>query len=179
MLAGRTMLRHEIPRVWEIDRSEIVESVYRLEGGRLIAHPQFFDVRGWPPGESEKYTPILEACFDHGGWFYGFFDGDRIIGVVVVDARRMGARGDELQLKFLHVSCAYRKRGLGQKLFSLAADEAVRRGATRLYISATPSRNTIDFYTSLGATPTTEPDPELFALEPEDIHLECPIPTRG
>jgi predicted N-acetyltransferase YhbS len=173
VIAGRTLLRHEIPSVWQIDRTEIVEVVYHLEDGRLVTHPQFFDVRGWPPGEAEKYTPILEDCFDRNGWLYALFDDGQIIGAVVLDSRRLGSRGDQLQLKFLHVSHAYRRRGLGRKLFELAASEAAHRGATRLYISATPSKNTIDFYVSFGASPTKELDPELFALEPDDIHLVC------
>jgi hypothetical protein len=41
-----------------------------------------------------------------------------------------------------------------------------------LYISATPSEHTIDFYLTLGCTLVDAPDPELFAREPEDIHLE-------
>ncbi|MDN7425526.1 hypothetical protein QZM72_04135 [Burkholderia sp. AU45388] len=47
-------------------------------------------------------------------------------------------------------------------------------GAARLYVSATPSRRTIDFYLRLGFTVNPSPDPELYALEPEDIHLEGP-----
>ena len=66
-----------------------------------------------------------------------------------------------------------------RNLFELAADEARRRGARRLYISATPSQHTIDFYLSLGCTVTAEPDPELFALEPGDIHLEYDLTTSA
>jgi hypothetical protein len=54
----------------------------------------------------------------------------------------------------------------------LAAVEAKKGGAKSMYISATPSEHTIDFYLRLGCKVTPEPDPELFALEPEDIHLE-------
>ncbi len=72
----------------------------------------------------------------------------------------------------MHVGNGYRDQGLGRRLFELATDEARRRGAQRLYISTTPSQYTIDFYLGLGCTITPEPDAELFALEPEDIHLE-------
>jgi hypothetical protein len=54
----------------------------------------------------------------------------------------------------------------------LAAVEAKQRGAKRMYISATPSEHTINFYLRLGCKVAPEPDPELFELEPEDIHLE-------
>jgi len=38
-------------------------------------------------------------------------------------------------------------------------------------VSATPSGPTVDFYRSRGFEPTDEPDPALFALEPDDIHM--------
>jgi len=64
---------------------------------------------------------------------------------------------------------------LGRRLFEMAKVEANQREAKRLYISATPSEHTINFYLRLGCTVTRQPDPELFMLEPEDIHLEYAI----
>jgi predicted N-acetyltransferase YhbS len=77
-----------------------------------------------------------------------------------------------LQLKFLHVSNSIRKQGLGRKLFEIAAEHAKNMGAAKLYISATPSENTVNFYRYLGCELAEEIDKELFAFEPEDIHLE-------
>jgi GNAT superfamily N-acetyltransferase len=128
-----------------------------------------------PTGEAEKYTPILRDCFDRGGWFYGAFDDERLIGAVVLESNFIGMHQNQLQLKFLHVSRSYKNRGLGAKLFELAKATARERGATRLYISATPSENTINFYTRLGCVVAKDPDPELFELEPEDIHLQCSL----
>jgi len=53
--------------------------------------------------------------------------------------------------------------------------ETRKRGAKQLYISATPSEHTVDFYLRLGCRLDLEPDSELFELEPEDIHLECEL----
>jgi hypothetical protein len=41
-----------------------------------------------------------------------------------------------------------------------------------MYISATPSEHTVNFYLALGCQLAAEPDSELLELEPEDIHLE-------
>jgi hypothetical protein len=41
-----------------------------------------------------------------------------------------------------------------------------------MVVSATPSTNTVHFYLGRGFEPTAEPLPELFELEPEDIHME-------
>jgi len=173
LITGRKLLREEIKQVWNIDRSEVIENIYHLENGTLVLSPQHFDVSGWPPGEAEKYTPILLDCFDRGGWFHGVFDDAELIGAVVLESKRIGQRKDQLQLKFLHVGNSYRNRGLGTELFELARATARERGVGRLYISATPSENTINFYLRLGCAVAGEPDPELIELEPEDIHLEC------
>jgi predicted N-acetyltransferase YhbS len=175
VITGRKLLREEIKQVWNIDRSEVVDNIYHLEKGTLVLRPQHFDVRGWPPGEAEKYMPILLDCFDRGGWFHGVFDDAELVGAVVLESKRIGQRKDQLQLKFLHVSNSYRNRGLGTELFELAKATARERGVRRLYISATPSENTINFYRRLGCAVAREPDPELVELEPEDIHLECDV----
>lgn len=123
----------------------MIEHLYSVEAGQLVLRPEFYDMRGWPEGEAEHYTPILLDCFDRGGWFLGLFDQGRLIGAVVLDPRRLGPERDWLQLKFLHLSHAYRRRGLGAHLFHLAATQARHLGASALYVSATPSQNTVDF----------------------------------
>ena len=173
MLISRNLRREEIEQVWNIDRSEVVDNIYRFANGTLVLRPHHLDVPGWPPGAAKKTTPILHDCFDRGGWFYGAFEGGGLVGVVVLDNKRIGKYKDQLQLKFLHVSRSYRNSGLGTQLFERARTAARERGARRLYISATPSENTVNFYLRLGCAVTAEPDPELLELEPEDIHLEC------
>ena len=111
-----------------------------------------------------------------GGTFCGAFENSKLIGVVVLESKFIGRNGDQLQLKFLHVSRSYRKRGLGSILFEKAVEKAREMNAKRLYISATPSENTVDFYMHLGCVVTKEVDQELFELEPEDIHLEYRVP---
>ena len=85
----------------------------------------------------------------------------------------VGASTDLIQLAWLHAGRDYRGTGLGVKFFDKALRFARERGAAGLYISATPSENTVNFYQGRGATLLAEPDAELFALEPEDIHFEC------
>ena len=175
MIAYRELIREEIERIWTIDRREVIENVFHLENGRLVLRPEHYDMQCWPPGEPELYTPHLYKSFDRGGWFCGAFDGATLVGVAIPDNKFIGRDKDQLQLKFLHVSRDYRGLGLGRQLFDLARDKARERGAKRLYISATPSEKTVNFYLMRGAVVTNEPDPDLFELEPEDIHLECDI----
>jgi len=171
----RLLQREEIPLIWLIDRREIVENIYYLDQGELLRKPDYFDVQGWPPGEPEQYTPIMLDCYDRGGTFWCAFDDDVLVGVAILESRFIGVAQDTLQLKFLHVSRDCRKQGVGTRLFQLAVEKAKTLGAERLYISATPSENTVNYYLRLGCVLATEINPELFALEPEDIHLEYVI----
>ena len=171
----RLLQRDEIPLIWQIDRREVIHNIYHLRDGELILVPEFFDMQGWPPGEAEHYTPILMDCFDRDGTFWGAFEDGKLVGTAILESKWIGSKSDTLQLKFLHVSRGQRKQGLGTKLFQLAVERARSLGAKKLYISATPSENTINYYMRLGCVLATELDSELFALEPEDIHLEYVI----
>ncbi len=172
----RLLQRTEIPLIWHIDRREVIENVYYLREGKLILEPEHYDMQGWPPGEAENYTPLLLDCYDRGGMFWGAFENDKLVGVSILESKFIGSGRDMLQLKFLHVSRDCRKQGLGTQLFNIAVQKARELGAKKLYISATPSENTVNYYSRLGCVLATELDPELFALEPEDIHLEYVIP---
>jgi GNAT superfamily N-acetyltransferase len=66
---------------------------------------------------------------------------------------------------------------VGRALFEKVVARARRLGAHRLYISSTPSENTVRFYLRLGCGPTKDVDAALFELEPDDIHLEFAILT--
>ncbi|HEX5808600.1 MAG TPA: GNAT family N-acetyltransferase [Anaerolineales bacterium] len=171
----RLLQRDEIPLIWQIDRREIVENIYVWNDGKLVLKRDYFDIKGWPPGEAELYTPVLLDCYDRSGSFWGTFEETTLVGVAVLESKFIGSQQDTLQLKFLHVSRDCRKKGMATKLFHLAVEKASSLGAQKLYISATPSENTVNYYLRRGCTLATELDPELFALEPEDIHLHYVI----
>ena len=161
----------EVTDIWQIDRSEIIEEMYRLEGEQLLLEPQFYDVQGWPEGEAEIYTHILLDCHDHGGVFLGAYLDGTLVAVAVTDVRPVGAYPELYQLGFMHVGKTVRGLGLAGELYRRSVAIAKEAGAEGFYISATPTRRTIDFYVKQGAKVTTTPDPLLFKREPEDIHL--------
>lgn len=169
----RALGRGEIDRIWTIDRSEHIDNIYRVFNGELVLEPRTIDAPGWPADTPPTYTPILYDVFDRGGPFFAAFDGETFAGLAVLDT--VWRLKDLLQLEFMHVGRPYRGQGLGKTLFEQAAAAARERGARGLYISATPSEHTVRFYHARGAKVLAEPDPELFALEPEDIHFECPV----
>jgi GNAT superfamily N-acetyltransferase len=171
----RHLKREEIEAIWTIDRREVHHHIYTLQGGKLTRTPAYFEVPGWAPGQVENDTSLLYACFDRGGAFLGMFQENQLVGVAVVDTIPIGSQCDHLQLKYLYVSRDFRGQGVGTRLFEEAEAFARSRGARFLYISATPTENTVDFYLRRGCCLANTPDPELFALEPEDIHLVCAL----
>ena len=171
----RELERQEVPDLWSIDRAEVIDGIYHREGDELVLRPERHDLRGWPAGERERYGPILLDCFDRGGTFHGAFDGETLIGALVLESRFIGRERDQLQLEFLHVSRRNRRAGLGRVLFEEAVTKARELGARRLYVSATPSEATVRFYLHRGCRVTDDVDPDLMALEPEDIHMELEI----
>jgi GNAT superfamily N-acetyltransferase len=155
----RRLERDEIQRLWDVDRSEIHENVYRVRDGELVLEPFYFEVPGWHPQEVIDVTPKLAEIFERGGVFLGAFDGETIAGVVVQDGER---------LQYLYVGAPYRGTGLGTRLFESAVAHAP---GDRVVISATPTENTIDFYLRRGCVLDPSPDPAALAAEPEDVHL--------
>ncbi len=172
MIKIRKLTKNELPNIWRINRREVIDNVYYYRDGKLILEPEHYDMQGWPPGEQEHYLPILIDCFERGGFFWGAFEDETLVGVAVLESKFIGGKKDTLQLKFLHVSKDVRKQGLGKKLFEIAAEKAKTLGARKMYISATPAENTVHFYQYLGCRLAEKVDAELFEEEPEDIHLE-------
>ena len=77
--------RQQLDQLWEIDRSEIIDTLYRLDNGQLRAYREYYDVRGWDPHDRQVYTPIHEACYDRGGIFFAFFDDEQMIAAAALD----------------------------------------------------------------------------------------------
>jgi GNAT superfamily N-acetyltransferase len=98
----------------------------------------------------------------------GSFDGGRLVGIGVVT---LHVRPRVAQLAYLYVTDGYRARGVGGRLSDELEQIARDAGDTAMVVSSTPSRNTVRFYRGRGFEPMAEPFPELFELEPDDIHM--------
>lgn len=166
----RRLERGEIETYWTIDRREVLHNIYVAKDGEMVLTPYYYEAQGWPPDHEHQMEHVYE-CFDRGGACFGMFDGAKLVGGAVTDSILRGDDRDRIQLFFLHVSRDYRGQGVGARLFEKARTEARERGARWMYISATPTENTVNFYLGRGCQLALPPDPELLAEEPEDIHL--------
>jgi GNAT superfamily N-acetyltransferase len=163
----------ELARIGEIDRSEHVTREYSYRRGTLEGRTVDVVVPTWSrsgdhehsvQGRVDAWQPIL----DRGGTLVGAFDAEILAGFAIY--RPHLAEG-MANLSVLHVSRNYRRKGIGSLLAGEVARLARVDGARRLYVSATPSGPTVEFYRSHGFEPTDEPNEALFGLEPHDIHM--------
>lgn len=173
----RRLGRAELSRVGEIDRTERIDLMYEQRGAQLVERHGIWNSPAWNPegvGDHsvESQRRALTEYLDAGGVALGALLRGRLIGIgVVVPHRRPGIA----QLAYLHVSAPSRGTGVGC-LLSDGLDRIARdAGDTEIVVTATPSGNTVRFYLGRGYQPMSHPVPELYELEPEDVHLSKPL----
>ena len=174
----RRLPAEDVALVATIDRSEHVNVQYRVIDGELqpIA-ATIAEVAAWDPTGSGPHSVTAEIAFcasvvAHGGILLGAFDGERTAGLAIVHPAFEPLLA---WLAFLHVSRPSRRRGAAQALWNAAADIAVAAGAESIYVSATPTGSAVGFYLRQGCRLADPVHPELFAAEPEDLHLVCAL----
>jgi len=168
----RRMRADELERIRDIDRSETIRIGHRQEGREIVAFDVNWDDGGWLEGDGEhSFGRMIRGArrqLDLGGTAFGAFDGNRLAGIAIYRPRLTERMA---QLALLHVSDGYRRQGIASRLLDEVLSLARRDGAARLYVSSTPTESAVGFYRSKGFAPTDEPDPDLLAEEPDDIHM--------
>jgi len=172
-IAYRQLTEADLDRLGDIDRTERIDTIYVQEGATLEKLGGDFSAPPWPTGgESEHSVAAQRAeCQRYlaaGGRGLVAFADERLVGIGVVKPH---IRPRVAQLAYLHVSDGYRGRGIGAELSDGLEGLARSAGDTSMVVSATPSLNTVDFYVRRGFVPMAEPLPELYELEPDDVHL--------
>jgi GNAT superfamily N-acetyltransferase len=169
----RRLSRDELGRVAEIDRTEHIDVLYLQDGDRLVERRGSWDSPAWERNGRGQHSvkakvSELHGYLDLGGVAIAALVDGRVAGIgVVVPHLRPGIA----QLAFLHVSAPWRGSGIGSCLEAQLEDLARLAGDTVMVVSATPSKNTVDFYRGRGFLVTSDPPGELVELEPEDVHL--------
>lgn len=165
--------RSELTRVREIDRTEKIEGRYLQRGVALELQSgdwssPSWDLEGTGPHSVAALHAMLDSTFERGASAIGAFAHGRVVGIGLVLPH---VRPRIAQLVALYVSNTERGHGVGTRLCNELELVAREAGDVEIVVSATPSANTVRFYLNKGFAPTAEPLPELFELEPEDIHM--------
>lgn len=172
-LRYRRLTGAEVERVADIDRTEPIDALYVQHGSRLEVVSGDWSAPAWDPDGTGAHSVAaqreeVERLLGRGATALGAFEGDRLVGIGVVLPH---VRPGVAQLAYLHVSNGSRDRGVGGRLADALEEIARDAGDESMVVSATPSLHTVRFYERRGFAPMVEPLPELFALEPEDVHM--------
>lgn len=167
----------DIELIRTIDRSEHIDTLYTVKDGQLLAETVAIDIPTWDAEGHDEHSSArriteFQPVVDSGATLLGAFIEDTAAGIAIVDPT---LEGETAWFAFLHVSHAYRRKGVAAALWTACAEIAANAGATSMCVSATPSGSAVGFYTSRGCRLADPPHPALFAKEPEDIHFVCPL----
>jgi len=166
----RRLKREEINKFIEIDRFEEIEEIYYHRDNQLVIEKESYKISQFDNVE-EEYLAVLTDCYDSGGVLIGAFNEiGKLVGLGSVNGHPIQKMTNVLQLERLYISSNYRHQGIGKQILLLLQEEARKLGAKQLYVSSIPTKNSVDFYQSVGFQLTT-PLKALFELEPEDIHM--------
>lgn len=173
----RSLQSSEIDLIWQqISRRELITQNYIQKQQQLELVDCFFDVQNWDSYHLENDPPKLKQLFEQGSIFVGAFNAsEKLVGVSVVSNQVITDYPHAKLLHYFYVDADQQGQGIGAKLMQAAKESAKQLGAKQLYISATPTRRTVDFYIKHVAEPLSAPDQQLWQLEPEDIHLLCKL----
>jgi predicted N-acetyltransferase YhbS len=129
--------------------------------------------------DKEKKDKVINNFFDiiskEGGYVFGAYEDKKMIGFSVLCNKKFGSNNQYIQLDNMHVSDGYRNKGIGKKLFEICVKKAKETGIKKIYISANPSEDTVNFYFSVGCKDAMEINKELAEKEPYDRQMEYEI----
>lgn len=171
-LEVRPLSESELDSIRTIDRSELIEQQYFVAEDKLQIRSVKYDVKGFDSNELDQLIANQNDIRHSGGQVLGAYLDSILAGVVSIDARLFGNENQFSKMDILYIDANHRGNSIGKQLVQRAQVIASDFGAKKLYISATPTKTTVDFYMNLGATLIPTPNQKLFNLEPEDIHLE-------
>ncbi len=163
----------DMDRIGEIDRSEHIDLTYAVIDGEIIASEADIDSPRWLEEGTGEHSvgEMIGFCRAHlaaGAEAIGAFDGDALVGIGIIQYE---VRPQVAQFALLHVSKEQRRNGIASLIATKIEEAAIRAGAHKLYVSATPTRSAVSFYRSRDFQLSDDPIPELLELEPEDIHM--------
>jgi GNAT superfamily N-acetyltransferase len=179
----RELTADDLPLFAAIDRSEHVEHQYAVVDGRLVDAPVVMaDIPAWEPTGSgpssvRHHIDFCRSVLDDGGALLGAFERAdfAVAGLAVVHPT---FEPDLAWLAHLHVSRPHRRRGAATALWRRALELAASAGASRLYVSATPTGSAVGFYLRQGCVLAHPVHPRLFEEEPHDVHLVASVGNR-
>lgn len=161
------------------DRYQEVTHCWRKILGQWTLKPIAF-IEQWDDSEKRNISLDLKRIAAEGAVFAAYpAEGSAPAAFAAIEGTPIGSRRQYLVLHYLYTDARFRSQGIGRELFRLSCGYGRERGIEKLYISAHSSEESQRFYKRQGCTEAEEINPELYALEPVDCHLEIRTESHG
>ena len=129
-------------------------------------------LREWDDQKRLWIPQYLRQQIEHGGAVIAAFEIEELVGFCSIDGYLLGRTAKYANLTMLFVDDKWKRNGIGRKLFIEICKYAKSMKADKLFISAIPAVESLDFYFSIGCKDTNEIIPEYVDTE-YDRYLEC------
>ena len=149
-------------------RKQEVNKVYRKTDGEYT----LVDCKYTEDWDLNKKRSVAKLISGDEYITYIALDNDKVVGFIGL-LREL--KGLYMILDMMQVSSECRGQGIGRRLFEVGMDEARKKGAQALYISACSSEETIAFYRAMGSELASSPIKEIAEKEPFDLQMICPV----
>ena len=130
-----------------------------------------WELREWNNEKRIWISDYLRQQIERGGSVEGAFAEDVLVGFCCVDGILAGNTAKYANMTMLFVDDNWKRKGIGKKLFQRICLCAAKMKADKLFISAIPSFDTIEFYYSMGCEDAREIVSEYVDTE-QDRYLE-------
>ena len=171
MIEIRQLNPADLPRVADIDVSEEVSQRHRMIDGQLQIVEDNWQRPRWDAKQWQRNLERWAETLKSDGYL-GAFDGAKMVGFAGL---RYQLQPTMAELTLLWIDRSYRHQGVATRLVGEVFRLCKAKGAKSIYVSSTPTIPAVSFYMRQGFRPTSEPDPYLFELEPQDIHMVGPL----
>lgn len=108
------------------------------------------ELRQWSIEKRVWIAEYLCQQIQRGGSVIGAYDTDVLVGFCSVDGYLHGITSKYANLTMLFIDDEFKRRGIGKALFREIGKYASKSGADKLFISAIPSIETVEFYFNMG-----------------------------
>lgn len=172
----REMKAEDVRIIGMVNREETIEEEYvgaAVPGGmgltleRAKRRPPL-EVERWDEDEVQHRIGLWRPEIEKGGFFLGAFEGERLVGFVIVGHRHSD---NSAEMSAIFVDRDYRRGGVGSSLMRASEEKAKACGLGALYIYSVATAPAVDFYLTCGYHVISIIDKSLVKHLPWDVVL--------
>ena len=133
-------------------------------------------MRQWNAEKRVWISQYLRQQIERGGAVIAALEANELIGFGALDGYLFGNTAKYANLTMLFVDDRWKRNGIGSKIFDEICKHAEGMKADKLFISAIPAVETVDFYLHIGCQDANEIVPEYVDTD-QDRYLEFLLET--